>query len=150
MAAVDGVLPRIRPYCYIPGKRKAIRFGYEKGFTKPATSVEWLGIYMRYKYYVYNIKRISLTWPQAGAPGIRGTRHFHYFYVPPMRFWNPEVLIYEKKVFKGAPSIEVEHVNGTIQEFITRNLDQDDIFKLITDFSEGKITTQTTPEITNQ
>ncbi len=41
----------------------------------------------------------------------RTCRHFHYFKVPPIRWWNPDITIHEKKIERGEPSLIIEKGN---------------------------------------
>jgi hypothetical protein len=46
----------------------------------------------RDKRFLYGVRELTLTYNKTGA-GQTGTRHFNYYAVPAIRYWNPELRV---------------------------------------------------------
>jgi len=131
------VHPLIRPYCFTPGKGRKVQFGFEKGLSKPASRAEWIVIYSQYKYYLRNVRKLSFQWCGNGKQ-YTGIRRFHNFYIPPLQFWNPDIIIHERKVVVGEATVIIEMMDGKVIELNVPGMHQDEIWAKLVSTTEGK------------
>jgi len=103
-----------------------VRFGFVKGLPKPRTKEDWLKLYSPHRTYLYGIKQVTVEWSKKGR-GQTGTRHFHYFKVPSLRHWNPDVSFVERKYADLQPRVTLLLADGSTKEILTADLHSDAI-----------------------
>eukprot|EP01090_Pellita_catalonica_P016016 TRINITY_DN4474_c0_g1_i2.p1 TRINITY_DN4474_c0_g1~~TRINITY_DN4474_c0_g1_i2.p1 ORF type:complete len:179 (+),score=11.00 TRINITY_DN4474_c0_g1_i2:174-710(+) len=123
------------PFWRIPGKGKKVRFGFEKGLSKPKSRESWLKVYTHHKYYLHNVKHVQLQWKTKG-PGLAGIRRFNQLYVPPLQFWNPDITFRTLKVKNGDANVTVTLNDESQHSFDATNLNLEDIHSKIKELSQ--------------
>jgi len=92
--------------------QKMKRFGWPTTKAGPKPQ-DWSTLYKSYlenKYYIFNVKKVEFDFPKKGA--FAGSRKFHQFLIPPLRFWNVDIRFQENKRYSLEPTLSVELESG--------------------------------------
>ena len=71
---------------------KMRQFGRERYFPRPRNEQDLVKLYNEHKTVVPNLQKIEVEWSKKGA-GQAGARHFKYYNVPPLKYWNKDVRL---------------------------------------------------------
>jgi len=121
------------------GSQRRFGFPIMKGQPIPKVWEDLHKSYLESKNYLYGVKKLIIQFSKQGN-GNTGARHFHYYQVPALRYWNPDVEIHEIKHRKvNPPKVKIELENSIIREFDIGPKDTDaDILKRILKLSAEK------------
>lgn len=103
---------------------------------KPKTPEDWNRLYLKHQVYLHGIKSLELQMVKTGA-GKTGARHFHYWKVPPIRWWNPDVNIHEQKLLAGESKLIIEKVDGKKIELVVDGMKDEEIYNALLSHSDA-------------
>jgi len=97
-----------------------------------------------HKTLLPNTKKLTVTWSKKGA-GQTGARHFKYFDVPPLKYWNKslEVALEKDMIEVVVPKVTVELSDGATTQFSVKGLTNQQILELVAKADpQGEIVTK--------
>jgi len=125
---------------------KMKKFGSQRWFPKPRTEKHWDMLYKNHKTVVPNIQKLTVEWSQKGS-GQTGARHFKYYNVTPLKYWNKslEVSLLKHQKWTGQvvdPKVIVQLKDGNTTEIPVKGKSNTDILNEIVALDpEGQIIT---------
>lgn len=66
------------------------KFGVQRYCQRPRNDQQMQMLYNEHKSLLPSVEKIELEWSKKGA-GQAGARHFKYYVVDPLKYWNKEV-----------------------------------------------------------